>query len=133
MKEQKINIAIVDDHTLFRNGLAALMNEFDELNVIFSAGNGIEMQEMLAKSHIPDIILMDINMPVMDGISSTKAIRRLGDYNAEIPIIALTASLFSNELETITECGMNGFVIKPFVPNELYNKIKPYLRVKPSN
>jgi CheY-like chemotaxis protein len=44
-----------------------------------------------------------------------------------LPIIALTASLFSHELETITESGMDGYVIKPFVPNDLYNKIKSFL------
>ena len=50
--------------------------------------------------------------------------------NSRLPIIALTASLFSHELEIITECGMNGYVMKPFVPNELYSKIKSFLSVK---
>jgi|GEM_PF-6966610 len=59
--------------------------------------------------------------------------RKLGGYYAQVPIIAFTASLFSHELKTIIECGMDGFVIKPFFPNDLYKKIKPYLSVKPSH
>jgi CheY-like chemotaxis protein len=74
-----------------------------------------------------DLILMDLHMPVMDGMEAAKAIRKLGGPYSRLPIIALTASLFSHELETITESGMDGYVIKPFVPNDLYNKIKSFL------
>ena len=75
-----------------------------------------------------DLILMDLHMPVMDGMEASKAIRKLGGRHSRVPIIALTASLFSHELEIIAECGMDGYVIKPFVPIDLYNKLRSFLK-----
>jgi CheY-like chemotaxis protein len=98
------------------------------VSVDFAENGKLAFEKVQEKKY--DLILMDLHMPVMDGMESSRAIRRLGGYYAKVPIIALTASLFAHELETITECGMDGFVIKPFVPNDLYNKIRPYLRVK---
>ena len=121
MKEEKINIAIVDDHTLFRNGLAALMNEFEELNVIFSAGNGKEMQDILAKSLLPDIILMDINMPEMDGY---KASAWLKENYPKIKVLAL--SMFDDEKAVIgmIKSGACGYVLKESKPREVLEAIQ---------
>lgn len=121
MIEQKINIAIVDDHTLFRNGLAALMNEFEELNVIFSAGNGEQMQQMLAKSPLPDIILMDINMPVMDGFKATDWLK---ETYPNIKVLAL--SMFDDEKAVIgmIKNGACGYVLKESKPREVLEAIK---------
>ena len=121
MIEQKINIAIVDDHTLFRNGLAALMNEFEELNVIFSAGNGEQMQQMLAKSPLPDIILMDINMPVMDGYKATAWLK---ETYPNIKVLAL--SMFDDEKAVIgmIKNGACGYVLKESKPREVLEAIK---------
>ena len=76
MKGEKINIAIVDDHALFRNGVIALMKEFDELNVIFGADHGVHMQQLLKNHPLPDVILMDINMPVLDGYKTTAWLKK---------------------------------------------------------
>ncbi len=121
MIEQKINIAIVDDHTLFRNGLAALMNEFEELNVIFSAGNGEQMQQILAKSPLPDIILMDINMPVMDGYKATAWLK---ETYPNIKVLAL--SMFDDEKAVIgmIKNGACGYVLKESKPREVLEAIK---------
>lgn len=97
--------------------------------IVDFAGNGKIAFEKVQKKNY-ELILMDLHMPVMDGMNSSRAIRRLGSHYKETPIIALTHSLFSQELETITECGMDGFVIKSFVTNDLYNKISPELTVK---
>lgn len=67
-----------------------------------------------------DIILMDLQMPVLDGYSATKHIR---EFNSEIPIIALTASSCSDIEQKTKEVGMNGYVSKPFKPTDLYDKI----------
>ena len=75
METDQIHIAIVDDHTLFRNGVAALMSEFAELKVVFEAENGEQMQQMLNKHPLPQVILMDINMPKCGGIEATRLIR----------------------------------------------------------
>jgi signal transduction histidine kinase len=70
-----------------------------------------------------DIILMDLSMPVMDGYEATKIIRSTG---TKIPIIALTASSSYDDLERIVEIGINEYVIKPFNPDELYQKLRKY-------
>lgn len=121
MKEQKINIAIVDDHTLFRNGVTALMNEFEELNVIFSAGNGEQMQQNLEKFPLPDIILMDINMPVMDGYKATAWLK---ETHPKIKVLAL--SMFDDEKAVIgmIKSGACGYVLKESKPREVLEAIK---------
>ena len=69
--EKKINIAIVDDHALFRNGLKLLINSHESFNVIAEASNGIEFIKTLDVIPI-DIALMDISMPEMDGVETTR-------------------------------------------------------------
>ncbi|MFI5136450.1 MAG: response regulator [Sphingobacteriales bacterium] len=121
MGTDQINIAIVDDHTLFRNGVAALMGEFEELNVVFEAENGVQMQQMLAKHPIPQVILMDINMPVMDGYAATQWLK---ENHPEIKI--LTLSMFEDDKAVIKMIrnGASGYVLKESKPSELLDAIK---------
>jgi DNA-binding NarL/FixJ family response regulator len=117
----KINIAIVDDHTLFRNGVAALMGEFEELKVIFEAENGEQMQQMLAKHGLPQVILMDINMPVMDGYAATKWLK---EKHPQIKVLAL--SMFEDDKAVIRMIrnGASGYVLKESRPKDLLEAIK---------
>lgn len=121
MDNEKIHIAIVDDHTLFRNGVAALMSEFDELEVLFEAENGEQMQQMLKKHPVPDVILMDINMPVMDGYT---AARWLKQTYPKVKILAL--SMFEDDKAVIQmiKSGAGGYVLKESRPRELLEAIK---------
>jgi len=120
-------VLVVDDNEINRLLASKVISKWG-VSVDFAENGKIAFEKVQEKKY--DLILMDLHMPVMDGMESSKSIRRLGGYYAKVPIIALTASLFAHELETIKECGMDGFVIKPFVPNDLYNKIRPYLSVK---
>ncbi|MDO3627943.1 response regulator transcription factor [Mucilaginibacter sp. BT774] len=121
MATEKILIAIVDDHTLFRNGVAGLMNEFDELEVVFEAENGQQMQSALAKNKLPNVVLMDINMPVMDGYDATAWLKK--SY-PQIKVLAL--SMFEDDKAVIKmiKCGASGYVLKESKPGELLEAIK---------
>jgi signal transduction histidine kinase/BarA-like signal transduction histidine kinase len=68
-----------------------------------------------------DVVLMDIQMPIMNGYQSTREIRK---FNTTVPILALSASIFMEVKDKISECGMNGFIYKPFDPEDLLNKIE---------
>jgi DNA-binding NarL/FixJ family response regulator len=121
MNTEKIAIAIVDDHTLFRSGLASLIGEFEEIDVVFEAKNGIDFQEKLSKKTAIQVVLMDINMPVMDGYATTKWIK---DSFPEIHILAL--SMFEDEKAIIgmLKAGAGGYLLKESKPSELLLAVK---------
>ncbi|HTK19547.1 MAG TPA: response regulator transcription factor [Mucilaginibacter sp.] len=121
MAAEKILIAIVDDHTLFRNGVAGLMSEFDELEVVFEAENGQQMQYALSRHQLPDVVLMDINMPVMDGYETTAWLKK--NY-PQIKVLAL--SMFEDDKAVIKmiKNGASGYVLKESKPAELLDAIK---------
>jgi DNA-binding NarL/FixJ family response regulator len=121
METEQILIAIVDDHTLFRNGVAALMGEFDELKIVFEANSGIQMQQMLTKHQSPQVILMDINMPDMDGYAATAWLK---EKHPQIKVLAL--SMFEDDEAVIKmiRCGASGYILKESKPRELLEAIK---------
>jgi CheY-like chemotaxis protein len=90
------------------------------------AENGLEAVEIVKNNHF-DLILMDLQMPEMDGIEATKQIREMG---YKMPIFALTANVFSDVKEKVLESGMNDYISKPFNPNELYSKLQTHFKSK---
>jgi DNA-binding NarL/FixJ family response regulator len=112
---EKINVLIVEDQTIFRSGLKLLLNEIPEVNVMDEASNGKEFLEII-KEKMPDIVLMDIKMPVMDGIEATKT--ALGLY-PQIKVLVL--SMFGEEeyLIRMLEAGVRGFLLKNVEEDEL--------------
>ena len=121
METNKILIAIVDDHTLFRNGVAALMNEFDELAISFQAENGEQMQQLIKKHPLPEVILMDINMPVMDGYATTAWLKV--NY-PQIKVLALSMFEDDNAVIRMIRSGAGGYILKESKPRELLEAIK---------
>ena len=77
----------------------------------------------LVKENTYDIVLMDIQMPIMDGYTATSEIRK---FNTELPILALSANVFMEIKDKIEECGMDGFIFKPFTPEDLLNQIEQF-------
>lgn len=118
---EKINIAIVDDHTLFRSGLASLLAEFDEINVVLEATNGIDLQEKITSYPNIQLVLMDINMPLMDGYTTTKWMK---EKYPQIHVLAL--SMFEDEKAIIgmLKAGAVGYLLKESKPLELLTAIK---------
>jgi len=90
--------------------------------------NGQEVVDALEKNDF-DIILMDIQMPVMDGITAMKIIRKTLPQYADVPVIAFTADTFAESTPEIAACNFTDFVTKPFKANELIQKITKYLPV----
>jgi len=121
MNTDKILIGIVDDHTLFRSGVAGLMSEFDELKVAFEAGNGQQMQQMLARHPLPQVMLMDINMPVMDGYESTAWLKA---NHPEVKVLALSMFEEDDTVIRMLKAGACGYVLKESKPKELLEAIK---------
>jgi len=114
-----IRVAIADDHEIFRKGLRIILNEIDELKVIGEAQNGHELFEIL-KHHEVDVVLMDIRMPVMDGIEATK---KLVEKYPLIKVIALTMFEEISYFNQMVEAGANGFLLKKTNKDELYRAI----------
>lgn len=105
---KKIKIAVVDDQHLFRQGLISLLNEYTELDVIIEAGNGKELLEKL-KERQPDVVLLDLEMPVMDGIETSIAIK---NRYPKIKIIILTMHTDDEFIIHLLEKGVRGFLPK---------------------
>ncbi|MFC3561810.1 response regulator [Pedobacter jamesrossensis] len=121
MQTKSLSIGIVDDHTLFRSGLANLLSEFEEINVLFQATNGIDMQKQIKNHPNVELILMDINMPLMDGYAATQFIKK--EY-PEINVLAL--SMFEDEKAIIgmLKAGAGGYMLKESTPSDLVIAIR---------
>ena len=91
------------------------------------AENGLEAVEKIENKHNYDVVLMDVYMPQMNGLEATQVIRAKSDeYFKKLPIIALTASMLSSERGQIDDAGMNDYILKPFDPKSLYDKLSSY-------
>lgn len=111
----KANIALVDDHALLRSGLASLLKDFG-YTVLFEADNGARLQEKLKTHPLPQVVLMDINMPVMDGIEST---RWLKQHYPQIKVLALSMLDEEGTIIAMIRNGAKGYVLKDCEPEEL--------------
>lgn len=115
----KKTIAVVDDQYLFRQGLISLLKEYDELDVIMEASNGKELFEKL-KGKQPDVVLLDLEMPVMDGIETTIALK--SNYPA-VKIIILSMHTDDEFIIHLLEKGASGFLPKDKDIEEVVNAI----------
>ncbi|MCF8348346.1 MAG: response regulator transcription factor [Bacteroidales bacterium] len=114
-------VLIVDDHTLFRNGLKLLLGQYFPNMSVREVGNGSEAVDYCDKIKLPDIILMDINMPVMNGIEATKTILT---KHPQAAIIALTMHGDHQYYYQMIEAGAKGFLLKDADPEHLMLAIK---------
>lgn len=119
-----ISILVADDNKINTMLLKKFLVKWNAKPDFASHG---EMAYQMVQQKKYEIILMDIHMPVMNGYDASKKIRVLKEeIHKNIPIIALTASTLAGEEEKIKQCGINDFVIKPFEPDYLYDKILEY-------
>ncbi len=113
--EEPIRIALVDDHRLFRSGIASLIEDFDSYTILFEAGDGEEMITKINPSLKPHIVLLDINMPKMNGIASARWLR---DNHPEINIIVLSMFEDAEKVLTMVKMGVKGYLLKDAEPYE---------------
>lgn len=120
-----IRVGLVDDQSLFRAGVRMLIDSQSDLEVVGEAGNGVEAIAMAAETH-PDVILMDIRMPVMDGIAATSEVLKRADaHGGKLPrIIVLTTFDLDEAATRAIRGGASGFVLKDADPEFLLAAIR---------
>ncbi|MBK6839221.1 MAG: response regulator [Bacteroidetes bacterium] len=121
LKSGSVRVLLAEDHEYNQMYASSLMKDWGfEIDVAKNGKIAIDM--LIAKSY--DIILMDVQMPVMSGIGATKFIRtKLPEPQRGIPIIAMTANAIKGDQENCIEAGMDDYIAKPFDPQQLYNKV----------
>jgi two-component system invasion response regulator UvrY len=113
---KKIQVGIVDDHNLLRKALAKLISSFENYAVLFEGDSGKELKTKITQSVVPDIVLLDVNMPDMDGYET---VRWLNKNYPQVKVLAL--SMFSDETTIIRmlRLGAKGYILKNIEPEEL--------------
>jgi NarL family two-component system response regulator LiaR len=117
---QTIQVLLVDDHNVVRSGLATFLRAYDDLELVAEAKNGLEAIKLCHEKK-PDVILMDLMMPEMDGIAATRAI--LADY-PEIKIIAMTSFEDEELVNGVLAAGAISYLIKNVTSDELAKAIR---------
>ena len=118
--EHPIRLLAVDDHPIYRGGLAALIAAYPDLSLVAEAANGREAVE-LYRQHRPDVTLMDLSMPVMNGVDAIRAIVR---EFADARIIALTTWDGDADIQRALEAGARGYLLKDVVADEVASSIR---------
>jgi DNA-binding NarL/FixJ family response regulator len=121
MTSSKIPVAIVDDHPVFRTGVVSLLSEFPEIEIIFEAADGMEMQQKLKKNQMPSVILMDIKMSGMDGIAATAWLK---ENHPDIKVLALSMFEEDDIIFKMIKTGARGYVLKESRSSEIVAAIK---------
>jgi len=119
-KRQKIRVAIVDDHQLVRAGIAALLRSEPDIEVVIEASDGLEILGKL-KTLSPDVVLMDISMPTMNGIEATMRIRHDGGGTK---VLVLTQYDHEEYIKRVMQAGASGYILKSAIADELLRGIR---------
>jgi len=123
MTEPRIRVLLVDDHGVVRRGLRGYLELLDDIEVVGEAENGLRGVEQAAALN-PDVVLMDLVMPELDGIAAAKEIRQLSGRAGQVPIIALTSHAMAGTREEVIGAGMDDYVSKPFDAAVLLAKLQ---------
>jgi PAS domain S-box-containing protein len=124
-----LNVLLVEDNDINRLYAGSILKNWScKVDI---AENGLVAIEKV-KNNLYDVVLMDVQMPVMDGYEATRAIRLLDAPKNEVPIVALTANATKPDIEKCLSAGMNAYLSKPFTPDDLRRKIIDDLKIKAS-
>jgi DNA-binding NarL/FixJ family response regulator len=120
MNSVTIRVLVVDDHVIVRKGTRAFLAEIEWIGVIGDTGSGVEAIR-LAEELRPDVILMDLMMPEMDGVS---AIRQISSQNHQVRIVIITSFVAQDKLFSALKAGAHNYLMKDSPPDELIRKLK---------
>ncbi len=119
-----IRVLLVDDHTVVRRGLRLAFDLEPDLRVVGEAANGEEAVMRVAELN-PDVVVMDLLMPVMNGVEATRAIRRA---HPNVEVVALTSVLEDRLVIDVVEAGAAGYLLKETRPDELFEAVRAAAR-----
>lgn len=119
-----LRILLVDDHVLFRKGLTALLGSRPDIQIVGEAKDGLEAIDA-AREFLPDVILMDVNMPRCDGLEATRSIKREMPH---VKIVILTVSDDDQHLFEAIKSGAQGYLLKDLEPYQLYDLLESISR-----
>jgi DNA-binding NarL/FixJ family response regulator len=122
----KAGVLVVDDHALFRTGVANIINQESDLRVVAEAGNGVEAVDAFERHH-PDVTLLDLRMPVMDGVETVRQIRA---REPQARVIVLTTYDTDDEIARALKAGAKAYVLKDIGADELVSCIRDVLAGK---
>ena len=121
----KLHALVVDDNQINRLLINKVLKKWGATADF--AENGVEAVQKIKVNKNYDLVLMDIHMPEMDGLEATKIVRGLPEsYFQQLPVIALTASMMDSQMSQIAGAGMNDYILKPFDPKALFEKLSKY-------
>jgi DNA-binding NarL/FixJ family response regulator len=121
MTDKEILIAIVDDHTMFRQGISSILLENEEIRIVFDAANGHEMKEKIAAHPLPHVVLMDITMPKGNGYDATRWLKQ--NYPS-VKVLALSMFEEDEPIIKMLKCGAGGYILKESTASDLVLAIK---------
>jgi two-component system, NarL family, invasion response regulator UvrY len=119
--ENSVSIALVDDHILVRKGFAGVINQFIGFYVALEADNGIDLINQLSENNLPDIILLDINMPKMNGYDTAKYLK---EHYPNVQILVLSMLDEEDLVIRMLKLGVVGYILKDAHPNQLESALK---------
>lgn len=123
---RKATVMLVDDHALLRTGVANIINQETDLEVIAQAGNGLEAVAAYER-HRPDVTLLDLRMPVMEGV---EAVRQIRQRDPQARVIVLTTYDTDDEIARALKAGAKAYVLKDIAASDLINCIRDVLAGK---
>ncbi|MCE4565487.1 response regulator transcription factor [Maribellus sp. CM-23] len=126
MNTTGLKIVVTDDHKLFRKGMAALLSDFEEVGEISEAGNGLELLDLISTMPVePDVVLLDVNMPEMDGVETTRRLK------LEYPSVRIIILSMEDDVQLVSHLvseGVNGYLLKNADPDELELALKKVMK-----
>ena len=129
MTKKEIAILIVDDHKIVRDGIQSLLMDHEDIIIIDEASNGREALEKLKSHPEVDVVLMDINMPEMDGIECAEQIKQNETYTCKV--LALTMLKEDQHIRAMVEAGASGYILKESGEDDLVEAIRSVADGKP--